>query len=191
MEVSDRTRIHGKVTPQRNHLAELGFADLANKGRAMLISANLPQEVRFRLCKEAFNCATHLSNLAINKDGKSRYELFHNNKPKYAMYLREWGEVGTVKTGKNGKVGDRAISMMFVGYAKNHSGDCYQMYNPETELISETRDVMWLHQMYYKKPQEEDDVVLRPYVVLPLEVEDAEVRGVEPQAETSDSNADI
>ena len=127
MEVSDRTRIHGKVTPQRNHLAELGFADLANKGRAMLISANLPQEVRFRLCKEAFNCATHLSNLAINKDGKSRYELFHNNKPKYAMYLREWGEAGTVKTGKNGKVGDRAISMMFVGYAKNHSRDCYQM----------------------------------------------------------------
>jgi hypothetical protein len=40
--------------------------------------------------------------------------------------------------------------MMFVGYAENHSHDCYRMWNPATKLITETRDVIWLHRMYYQ-----------------------------------------
>lgn len=67
----------GRATPQRNHLVELGFADKENKGRALLIASNLPQDVRFRLSKETFNCAMQLSNLAITKRGKSRYKEFH------------------------------------------------------------------------------------------------------------------
>jgi hypothetical protein len=36
-------------TPQQNHLAELGFAFLANRGRAMMYHANLPLETRYQL----------------------------------------------------------------------------------------------------------------------------------------------
>ncbi len=39
---------------------------------------------------------------------------------------------------------------MFVGYADNHSGDCYMMYNPNTGRVVETRDVIFLHRMLYQ-----------------------------------------
>jgi hypothetical protein len=32
----------GRDTPQRNHLAELGLASIANKGRALMYRANVP-----------------------------------------------------------------------------------------------------------------------------------------------------
>ena len=36
-----------------------------------------------------------------------------------------FGEAGVVTGGKNGKLGDRGIPMVFVEYAQNHSHDCY------------------------------------------------------------------
>ena len=39
--------------------------------------------------------------------------------------------------------------MMFVGYSKEHSGDVYMMWNPESGRIQNTRDVIWLKRMYY------------------------------------------
>jgi hypothetical protein len=47
-------------TPQQNHLAELGFAVLANRGCAMMHQANLPLETRYQLFREAFQTATLL-----------------------------------------------------------------------------------------------------------------------------------
>ena len=55
-----------------------------------------------------------------------------------------------MKRGKNGKVGDRGIPMMFVGMAENHAGDCHRMYNPATSKITETRDMIRLHRMFYQ-----------------------------------------
>ena len=50
-------------TPQHNHLVEVGFATIAGRGRAMMSHANLPKEIRNKLCKEAFSTATKLDNL--------------------------------------------------------------------------------------------------------------------------------
>jgi hypothetical protein len=50
---------------------------------------------------------------------------------------------------KDGKVGDRGITMMFVGYSSAHAGNCYRMYNPVTLRVSETRDIIWLGWMYF------------------------------------------
>ena len=44
---------------------------------------------------------------------------------------------------------------MFVGYSKDHDGDCYDMYYPKTNSIYTTRDVIWLRRMYYNLPVEE------------------------------------
>ena len=93
----------GKGMPQRNELAELGFADVAEKARAMMVQANLPEEIKYKLCKECFNCATYLTNLTVvmlNRETATRYEHFHEAKPHYAKHLRIWGEAGTVFTGK-------------------------------------------------------------------------------------------
>lgn len=41
---------------------------------------------------------------------------------------------------------------MFVGYeyAPNHGGDVYRMWNPKTNRVHFTRDVIWLKRMYFK-----------------------------------------
>ena len=58
-----------------------------------------------------------------------RYEHFWGKLPKFVSHLRTWGEAGTVKL-KNkhsSKMSDRGLVCMFVGYAKDHDGDCYKM----------------------------------------------------------------
>ena len=37
-----------------------------------------------------------------------------------------------VKTSTSSKLKDKGIHCMFVGYAPEHSGDTYQMYDPKT-----------------------------------------------------------
>ncbi len=39
---------------------------------------------------------------------------------------------------------------MFVGYASNHKGDCYRMWNPKTKRVSKTHDVVFLNKMLLK-----------------------------------------
>jgi hypothetical protein len=90
-------------TPQQNHRAELGFAVLANRGRALMYHANLPMEIRYKLFKEAFQTATLLDALVvveIEGEKKSRVEHWSGKKPEYAQNLRTWGEAGTVKSTK-------------------------------------------------------------------------------------------
>ena len=52
-------------TPQFNHLAELGFAVLANKGRSLMYAAHVPQDIQYRLWREAFQTATLLDGLVV------------------------------------------------------------------------------------------------------------------------------
>ena len=52
--------------------------------------------------------------------------------PKFTKYLHTCGEDRTVKSGKDGKLGNRGINMMMVGYVNHHEGDMYRMLNLET-----------------------------------------------------------
>ena len=92
------------------------------------------------------------------------------------MALREWGEAGTVKIGKNGKVEDKGIPMIFIEYAKNHSSDCHGMYNPSTGMINQTHDITWFCCMYYPKELDMYDVVSEPIVTVPVNEIEASVR---------------
>ena len=143
-------------TPQQNSPAEVGFATLANCRRAMMHCANLPMMDRYRLAHEAFQCATHLDGLmVVEVDGitKTRYKHFVRQNPMFAKHLRMWGEAGTVKikTSMSPKLNDKGTHCMFVGYTYNHLGDCYRMYDPKTRRTRETRDIIWLKQMFYKR----------------------------------------
>jgi hypothetical protein len=80
-------------TPQQNHLAELGFVSLANKGRALMAKANVLLMVRYKLFKEAFNTATLLDGLmTVEVDGKlaTRYQHFCGKNPAFVKDLRIW-----------------------------------------------------------------------------------------------------
>ena len=66
--------------------------------------------------------------------------------------------------------------MIFIGYAKNHAGDCYCMYNPATGYMTETRDITWLNHMYCGQPETSNEVVVYPQVACPLKLEEVEAR---------------
>ena len=147
-------------TPQQNSLAETSLATIANKGRALMYNANIPFIIRYKLYDHAFHTATMLDSLVVeNVNGKecSRYEHWYGRKPQFADHLRYWGEAGTVKvkTDTSPKMKDKGIQCMFVGYADDHDGDTYYMWNPKTKKILTTRDVIWMKQMLFKLPIEE------------------------------------
>lgn len=142
-------------TPQHNHLAELAFATLGNRGRAIMHKANVPLKWRYRLFPEAFKTVSLLDGLVpvmVNGKLATRFEHWGGSNPQFAKHLRTWGEAGTVKTRDKmtPKLSDRGVQCMFVGYALEHSGDCYRMWDPETNGIHESRDVIWLKRMYFK-----------------------------------------
>ena len=142
-----------KETPQQNSLAENAFTIIAAMARALLNAANVPMEERYRLFPEAANTVTKLDwlqGVTINGVTKTCIEWYGKSVPKFAKNLRTWGEAGTVKSGKDGKLGDRGITMLMVCYANHHNGDVYRMLNLDTGRITETRDVIWLFRMYYE-----------------------------------------
>ena len=137
-------------------MAEVPFYALANKARAAMHQANLPMEMRFRLFGEIFTTITLLDGLTIIEvDGlkKSRYEHIFKKKPKFVKYLHTIGEAGTVKitSDTTPKLQDHGIHCIFVGYALNHPEGCYRMYDPVTHRVRQSRDVVWLHRMFYEK----------------------------------------
>ena len=65
---------------------------------------------------------------------------------------RNWGEAGTVKNGKDGKLGDHGVTMICVGVANKHGPGVYRMLNPHTRRTTHNRDVIWLNRIYYVAP---------------------------------------
>jgi hypothetical protein len=127
-------------------MAELGFATLGNKGRALMVKANIPEKYRYHLFREAFCTATDLDGLVVMEvNGKRETRFFHmfGKTPEWESHLRTFGEAGTVKikTDTTPKLHDRGVQCMFVGYAENHKGGVYRMWNPKTRKIHIRRDV--------------------------------------------------
>ena len=54
-----------KGMPHINQLAKLGFADVTGKAIDMMVQANLPDEIMYKLCKKFFSCAKYISSLAV------------------------------------------------------------------------------------------------------------------------------
>jgi hypothetical protein len=77
---------------------------------------------------------------------------------------RIWGKAGitTLKNQSTAKIADRGVQCIFVGYAIDHEGDCYQMWDPITERIHKTCDIIWLNRIFYKRPDKlgEDEPII-------------------------------
>ena len=65
--------------------------------------------------------------------------------------MRTWEEAGTVKLHDkmSPKIHDCGATCMMVGHPKDHSGDCYCMWDKETGRIHVTCDITSLHHMYF------------------------------------------
>jgi hypothetical protein len=124
-------------------------------------AANVPMKIRYKVWIKAFQHAIELDGLVVTEiDGNTatRYEHWNGKVPKWMKHMRTWGESGTVKvkTDTTPKIADRGLQCMFVGYSKDHDGDCYEMWYPQTNRIYTTRDVIWIKRMYYS----EDKIML-------------------------------
>jgi hypothetical protein len=147
-------------TPHHNHMAELGFATLGNKGRTLMVRANISMGKIYLLFREAFKTATDLDSLVVTTIGEkkaTRHDHFYGKNPKWMIYLRAWGEAGTVKTKTKTtpRLADQGVHSMFISYADDHDGDVYRMWNPKTERVHITRDVIWMKHMMFTKGVEE------------------------------------
>ena len=155
----------GRATPQQNSLVERGFDTLMSDARSMMYKANIPEDKRHKLCKEAIMTATLNDGLMVKTiDGRTatRFEHFGDEIPRFARNLRIWGEAGVVSLRdlKTPKIGDKGLVCMFVGYALQHPSDCYRMYNCKTGRIHVTRDVKWLHKMFFNEDKEPNNDVV-------------------------------
>jgi hypothetical protein len=72
-------------------------------------------------------------------------------------------EAGTVKikSDMTPKLADHGVQCVFVGYAIGRSGNTYHMWDPSTRHVHVSRDVIWLHQMYYEPRDGGADKILR------------------------------
>jgi hypothetical protein len=132
----------------------MAFTVIAAQARSMLIAAQVPDLQQFKLWPEVIMTAMFLNNLVsviLNGESKARWEHAGHKLPVWVKNLQNFGEAGTVKEGKKGKVLDRGVTMIFVGYDNYHSGNCYRMYNPVTSRVVITRDAIWLGRMYYTR----------------------------------------
>ena len=139
----------GAATPQHNGVVERAFATLTGRVRAMMRSAGIVGKMKFKIWAECVKTATDLDGILVESPTqKSRVERFIQKKPRFIGNLRSFGEIGIVWDSRNknmlGKLSDRGFRAIFVGYAENHAGDVYRMYNDKTGRITTTRDVRFI-----------------------------------------------
>ncbi len=144
-------------TPQQNALVEVDFTYLAAKARGAMHAAAVPRERRLEFFPEVIMTMTKLDCLkliTINEVKKTKIEHYGLPLPKFTQYLSTQGEAGIIKTGKDIKTRDQGVTGMFVGYgyASNHKGDCYIMWNPNMKKVSKTREVVFLNRMFFRTP---------------------------------------
>ena len=170
--------------PQHNGPIEIKFPTVASRGRALMNAAWVPDDSRGKVAVEALRCATQLDGLRVVevKGVKLTRDMHvYGSNPTWIVSMRTWGEAGVVYRGKDGKAGNRGVPMMFVGYSERES-DTYRMWNPETNSVCNTRDVIWLKRMFYQQPQGHFVIEEEPIEPDHNPIDDADA-GVEEQAD--------
>jgi len=118
----------------------------------MMTGAGLDESQKQKLWKEAAATATKLDNILAKEGESSPYQKFYGEETLYQSHLRTFGEVGIV-TKKPGttikaKLDDRGERCIFLGYAADHAGNVYRMWNMRTGKVMITRrDVTWTNSM--------------------------------------------
>ena len=124
-------------TPQMNGVVESSFVTDRSMATAMLIAANLKKKTKEVLWAEAVRHAEKLRNVSLNLSNKKECPdyMMNGKMPKMIKRPIQFGRIGFVtKRDKiRGKWKTRAQRCAMVGYAEDHSGDVYRMYNPLTQ----------------------------------------------------------
>lgn len=123
-------------SPQLNGVAERMNRTLVEKGRSLLLQANLPKY----LWNESILTAVYLTNRSITNavNNKTPYEMWYKSKPDLE-HLRIFGSNAFVfvPQEKRSKFDDKSYRCLLVGYGPNG----YRLWNPEQQTIVYSRDV--------------------------------------------------
>merc|ERR1712157_393211 len=118
-----------------------------------------PSVFRYRvfiLATETACCLNWIRPITLNGKTDTKIAHFGAATPNWVEHMRIFGEAGvvTLVAGKKlkSKVEPRGVTCLMGGYSKQRAADCYRMYDPITNTIYETRDVLWLGRMYFPKP---------------------------------------
>ena len=158
-------------SPQYNGKVERAFATAYSKIRATLNYAGLTTLTKKRIWSECAATVIKIENILIkDKNKKCPYELMFGHMPNYIEDLRTFGEIAIVRDNGNklkGKLSDRGLEAMFVGYSEHHAKNVYRFLNLKTNRIMTSRDVTWMHLLYkdYIKEKESDtrEIVVDDY----------------------------
>ncbi len=86
------------------------------------------------------NITTNVSSVKQN----SHTKMFEGESTKILQFMRTFGSKCYVTNrNKSGKYEERAKTCFMMGYAVNHAPDCYRLYDPHTNKIILSRDVVW------------------------------------------------
>jgi hypothetical protein len=147
-----KEELMARKTLQQNSKAEMAFTVIAAQARSMMKAGQLSEKDRFKLWAEVVETAMFLNNfvsVTVNGVTKTRWEHVGHSLSSWTKNLWTFGEAGTVKEGKQGKVLDRGETMMFVGYNQKYGQNSYRMYNPKMSRVVITRDIIWLGRMFF------------------------------------------
>ncbi len=160
-KLAERLRDHDRIrnitveytsphTPQQNGVVERAFPSILGRVRAMMLSAKLDTTMKGYLWAECVNTATLLENATAKDDNGSPMHRLYKSNYKWIKNLREFGELAvlTTATGTTGKLDDRGVLAMFVGYSNTHGSDTYRFINLRTNRLMLSRDYQWLDKVY-------------------------------------------
>jgi hypothetical protein len=133
------------------HVIDIITQTFFGRIRAMLNSAGLKDQLRSGVWAECTLTVTFLSNITSFKNQEiCPYQLLYGCKPRLPASLRSFGEIGIVTTKDKiqGKLNNRGTPCMFVSYSVHHTHDVYRMLNIETEMITNSCDIIRLNEMH-------------------------------------------
>jgi hypothetical protein len=125
--------------------------------------------------------ATFLNNLVpviMNEERKTKWEHASHKLPAWDKNLQTFGKARTVIEKKKGKVLDRGVTMMFVGWENYHSGNKYRMYNPVTSRVVITCNAIWLGRICYPRQASHNLDKRMPIVSIPINMNELEVENI-------------
>ena len=119
----------------------------------MLNWARLNKTLRMKLWAHCAYTATKLENMIIKDNTKqTAYEKFYGKNPEWTNFLRTFGEMAIVHDGTldkiKGKLTNRGMPCIFIGYPEDHAPNVYQFLKLDTESMILSRNVIWLNKSY-------------------------------------------
>lgn len=132
-------------TPQQNGMVERKFVTIRDRSCAAMTSARFSDEYQGLLWAESVHTSTRLTNIVCNTRGElCPDEMFYGTRPVIYKHLIQFGRVGYMKLGKKqNKLAPKAVKCVMIGYAANHAGDTYRLYNTATKKVVNSRNVQW------------------------------------------------